>query len=593
MAARDVTRRLAAILTADVVEFARLMAKDEAETLQRLTALRDNFLSPLIAEHQGRVVKLMGDGWLVEFPSVVGAAACALAWQAGITERQENVAEDKALRFRIGINLGDIIVEDDDIFGDGVNVAARLEATAKPGTICVSRAVFEQINNKLDMDYTDLGPVKVKSLATPIPAYQIRPAEAERADKRPAIPAPESARGSIAVLPFESLSADPEDAYLADGIATEILDMLSRVPDLRVAARSATFGYRDQGAEFWTLVQDLKLLYVLTGSVRRAGDRVRVFAELTLTADRSQLWSHTYQRQFADLFAVQEEIAEAIVVAFGGEYMRAEWRRARSRPTASLDAWGLIQKARALNLPVNRDATDDALALAHEAIEIDPGYAGAHAAVASIVMQRVINGISNDDDDDRATALGAAERAAELMPDDPTVLRTLGNVWSNCGEHGKAVRALRRGVAIAPFDFQTWGRLGRTLAYGGDAADLTEGRAILDRILAHAPNHPMVPYWHYFKANACIHADQPEEAVHHARLSVEAQPGYAGAWLTLANALGQLGRLDAAKDAMAQARRANPAMTPAHLAQQIDILAGGRQDRADKSLSGLRAAGLL
>ncbi len=271
----------------------------------------------------------------------------------------------------------------------------------------------------------------------------------------------------------------------------------------------------------------------------------------------------------------------------------AEWRRARRRPTDNLDAWGLAQKARSQNLPVNRSATEEALGWAREAVALDPNYAGGHAALASILMQSVINGFSEQPEEDRAAALAAVERAAALAPDDPMVLRAMGNVWSNCGEHAKAVQALRRAVEIAPFDFHTWGRLGRTLAYGGDGDELAEGHAVLDRILARAPNHPMVPYWLYFKANACQREERYEDAVRFARKSVEAQPGYAGAWITLANALGQLGRLEEARAAMGRALKANPALTPQHLADQIRILAGGSQDHADKSLAGLKAAGLL
>ena len=589
-------RRLTAILAADVVGYSRLIGFDEAGTVARLKALREDYLEPLIAAHRGRIVKLMGDGLLVEFPSVVYAVECAMAWQQGVGEREAKTPEERSLRFRIGINLGDVIVEGDDIHGDGVNVAARLEAKAEPGGICAARSVFEQVKNRLALKGEDLGELSVKNIAEPIHAYRIRPAETPAAGRSAAPATPpriDEARGSIAVFPFESLSPDPSDAYLADGIATEIVGMLSRVPDLRVASRSATFAYRDRSADFWADVDQLRLRYVLTGSVRRAGERIRVIAELAEAADRTQLWSHTYERQLADLFAVQEEIAEAIVIAFGGEYLRAEWRRAARRPTDSLDAWGLVQKARSLNLPVDRGAMDEALRLATEAIEIDPAYARAHASLASTLMQRVINGFSENLDADRRAALAAAERAGELSPEDPTVLRTLGNVWSNCGEHDRSVRALRRAVAIAPFDFHSWGRLGRTLAYGGDLAELREGHAVLDRILAAAPNHPMVPYWLYFKANACAREDRFEDAVRFARRSVEAQPGYAGAWVALANALGQLGRIDEAREAMQRARRANPAMTTEHLAAQIRILAGGRPDRSEKSLAGLKAAGLL
>ena len=589
-------RRLAAILVADVVGYSRLMGRDEAGTLARLTALRRDFLEPLIAEHGGRIVKLMGDGLLLEFHSVVDAVACALAWQAGVSERGAGTSEDEALRFRIGINLGDVIVAGEDIYGDGVNVAARLEAHADAGGICAARAVFEQVRHRLELDYQDMGELTVKNIVQPIHAYRLLKGQAPAAAPdaaRAKPPRPEEARGSIAVFPFDSLSPDPSDAYLADGIATEIISLLSRVPDLRVASRPATLPYRDRPADIWEIVRELKLRYVLTGSVRRAGERIRVTAELTEVAERSQLWSHSYERQLADLFTVQDEIAEAIVIAFGGEYLRAEWRRARRRPTDNLDAWGLAQKARSQNLPVNRAATGEALDWARQAVELDPGYAGGHAALASILMQRVINGFSEEPDDDRAAALAAVERAAALAPDDPMVLRTMGNVWSNCGEHAKAVRALRRAVEVAPFDFHSWGRLGRTLAYGGGEEELSEGHAVLDRILAAAPNHPMVPYWLYFKANACVREARYEDAERFARKSLEAQPGYAGAWIALANALGQLGRLDEARAAMERALKANPALTPQHLADQIRILAGGREEPAEASLAGLKAAGLL
>ncbi len=594
MAKLHVKRRLSAILAADVVGYSRLVGRDEVGTLERLRRIREDFLEPLIAKHDGRIVKLMGDGLLVEFASVVEAVECAVAWQTGLGDGGGPSARDTVLRFRIGINLGDVIVEGEDIYGDGVNVAARLESLAEPGGICASRAVFEQVRNRLEVEHRDLGELQVKNIAAPVHAFRILSGQAPAAAEEPAKPPRlEEARGAIAVFPFDSLSPDPEDSYLADGIAMEITSMLSRVPDLRVTSRSATAAYRDRGEDLWQAVRELRLRYFLTGSVRRAGTHIRVTAELSDAADRTQIWSETYARELADLFAVQEEIAEAIVIAFGGAYLRAEWRRARHRPTEDLDAWGLVQKAKAQNLPINRAATDEALELVRKALELDPGYAGAQAALASILMQRVISGLSQDPADDRAQAMAAAERASELSVNDPTVLRTMGNVLSNCGQHDKAVRALRRAVEVAPFDFHCWGRLGRTLAYGGNSEELSEGQAVLDRILAAAPNHPLVPYWHYFKANACVREDRYEDAARFARLSVEAQPGYAGAWVTLANALGQLGRIDEARQAMDRALRANAAMTPQHLAQQIEILAGGRPELAEKSLAGLRAAGLL
>ncbi len=589
-------RRLAAILATDMVGFSRLMGEDETATLAALQSHLTELIEPKVAEFRGRIVKLLGDGALVEFASVVDAVGCGVAIQEGMAERAAMAPENRRIEFRIGINIGDVLVDGDDIFGDCVNLAARLEGLADPGGICISETVYEATRNKLDVKFEDLGERDLKNIAEPVRVFRILIGEARRSappSTRPKPPRLEQARGSIAVFPFDSLSPDAEDAYLADGIATEIINMLSRVPDLRVASRSAIFATRGHDEDAWDLVRDLQFRYVLTGNVRRAGDRLRVIAELTEAADRTQLWSNTYDRRFADLFSVQEEIAEAIVIAFGGEYLRVEWRRASQRPTENLDAWGLVQKARSLNLPVNREAMDDALTLAREAVELDPTYAGAHACVASVLLQRVLNGISLAANEDRAEALAAVERAAELAPNDPTVLRTLGNVQSNCGEHAQAVAALRRAVDIAPFDFHSWGRLGRTLAYGGNEEELREGHAILDRILASAPNHPMVPYWLYFKANACASGDRFEDAERFARKSLELQPGYAGAWVALANALGHQGRTEEARQAMDRARRVNPDMTPEHLAEQIRITASRREESAEKSLAGLRMAGLL
>jgi adenylate cyclase len=567
-----VQRRLAAIFVADVVGYSRLMEVDEEGTLAALQRRREDLIDPSIAEWRGRIVKLMGDGVLAEFGSVVDAVSCAAAVQRGMAERNASGTTGPGLEFRIGINLGDVIVQGDDIYGDGVNVAARLEAAAAAGGICIARSVFDQVRHRLDLPYEDLGKLKVKGLQEPVHAHAILFAgqKSREASGHQTPPRLEDARSSVVVLPFESLSADSNDIYLAEGLATEVVGMLSRVPDLRVVPRAASVGRHQDDP--WRAVNDLGVRYVLTGNVRRAGERVRVFVELSDAADRSQLWSATYDRRLADLFELQDEIAEAIVVAFGGELLRAEWRRASKRATDSLDAWGLVQKAKSMNLPVSgRAAIEKALDLATRALENDPFYAGAHACLASILMQRMINRCGGDTEQDRKRALSAIERAVELAPNDPIVLRTLGNVMAYCGQHQKAVSAFRRAVRIAPFDFHSWGRLGRTLAYGGNTGELEEGHAILDRILANAPNHPMVPYWFSFKANAYCREDNYEEAARFARMSVDAQPGYAGAWLTLAHALDQLGQSDEAFEAKERARRANPALASAKKPSESEV----------------------
>ena len=434
-----VQRRLAAILVADVVGYSRLMEVDEEGTLAALQRRREELINPSIAEWHGRIVKLMGDGVLAEFGSVVDAVSCAAAIQRGMAECNASAATGPGLELRIGINLGDVIVQDDDIYDDGVNVAARLEAAATAGGVCIARSVYDQVRHRLDLPYEDLGALKVRGLQEPVHAYAILFAgrRTNEPGGRPPPPRPEDARGSVVVLPFESLSADTEDVYLAEGIATEIVAMLSRVPDLRVISRAASTGRRQEDP--WRTVGDLGARYVLTGNVRRAGERVRVFVELSEAADRSQLWSATYDRHLADLFELQDDIAEAIVVAFGGELLRAEWRRANKRATESLDAWGLVQKAKSLNLPVSgRAAIEDALGLATSAIENDPLYAGAHACLASILMQRMINHHGGDPEQDRRQALTAIERvtrraAAKAVPaeHDPNTTSAIMGIGSH------------------------------------------------------------------------------------------------------------------------------------------------------------------
>ncbi|MEM7429519.1 MAG: adenylate/guanylate cyclase domain-containing protein [Pseudomonadota bacterium] len=581
-------RRLTTILIADVAGYSRLMAEDEAGTLAALKECHSGIIEPLLQQFGGRLVKLMGDGLLCEFSSVVDAAHFAIGMQDGVEAKA-----NPALRFRIGINVGDVLVDDGDLYGDGVNVAARLETLAEPGGICVSEMVYQQARGKLAAPFEDLGEHSLKNLPEPVRVFALRPASTAVSAGTTAPPAQEQAQGSIAVFPFDSLSADPEDAYLADGLTSEIINMLSRMPGLRVAARAALFSARTRNEDPWDMVREQTYRYVLTGNLRRAGARIRVIAELTDASTRSQIWSNTFDRQLEDIFTVQEEIAEAIVVAFGGQYMDAEWRRLRADKAENLDAWGLVQKARALNLPVNRNAIPEAFELATRATVADPSYAGAQALLASVHAQRIMSGVSSDQEADRASAVAAAERARELAPDDPGVLRTLGKVLSNCGEHARAISALRRAVEISPFDFQIWGRLGRTLAYGGSTAEQEEGHAILDRILSRAPDHPMVPYWFYFKSVACARQGRFEEAARFAERSTQIQPGYAGAWIALANARGHLGQNSGAREAIESARRANPDLTPEHLLEQIRVASGGDDAHAESALSGLKAAGLL
>ena len=307
-------RRLAAILAADVVGYSRLMEADEAWTLATLKGHRENLIDPKISEHHGRIVKLMGDGMLVEFASVVNAVACALAIQDGMTDRNEGVSEDRRIAFRIGVHLGDVMVEGDDLYGDGVNVAARLEGLAQPEGVCISQQAYDQVETKLDLAVEDCGPQQVKNIARPVHAYLISQGKPGRTKtlSKSNIPPPPS-KPSIAVLPFDNMSDSPEQTYFSDGITEDIITELTRFRTLFVIARNSSFAFRDERLDASEIGRRLGVQYLLEGSVRRSGNRLRVIAQLVETASGNHLWAERYDRNVEDLFDIQDELARTIV----------------------------------------------------------------------------------------------------------------------------------------------------------------------------------------------------------------------------------------------------------------------------------------
>jgi TolB-like protein len=309
-------RRLAAILAADVVGYTRLMGLDEAGTLRRLTDLREKVLAPLIAEHRGRIVKLMGDGLLVEFTSAVDCVVCAMAWQEQVTNAEAVGDVDKRLQFRIGINLGDVIVEGDDIHGDGVNIAARLEGLAEPGEICFSGDAYRQVRGKIEADFEDLGERELKNVAEPVRVYRVRALRSDGASTgRGAEPLPLPDKPSIAVLPFANMSGDAEQEYFSDGITEDIITELSRFDDLFVIARNSTFSYKGKSVRVQEIARDLGVAYVVEGSVRKAGARVRITAQLIEAASGNHIWAERYDGELENIFDLQDEITRSIDVS--------------------------------------------------------------------------------------------------------------------------------------------------------------------------------------------------------------------------------------------------------------------------------------
>ena len=372
-------RRLAAVLAADVVGYSRLMGADEAGTLEALTKVRSEFIESKIAEHQGRTVKVSGDGLLLEFPSVVNAVRCAAEIQRGMRDRNTNVPQERRIEFRIGVNLGDVIVQDEDIFGDGVNVAARLERIAKPGGIAISGSVRDQIGNRLDLVFEDMGEHKLKNIEQPVRVYSLSQEESTIANTAPN---PDQ-RPSIAVLPFSNMSGDPEQEYFSDGITEDIITDLSKISGLWVAARNTVFTYKGKPVKVEQIARDLGVAYILEGSVRKAGARVRVTGQLISAKDGGHLWADRFDRDLTDIFAIQDEITRAIVEQLTVKLLPQEKKSIERPQTDNIEAYTYYLRGREFLHRHTKSYYQVARRMFTKAIELDPRYARAYAGIAA------------------------------------------------------------------------------------------------------------------------------------------------------------------------------------------------------------------
>jgi adenylate cyclase len=422
MAEAHTNRRLAAILAADVVGYSRMMGADEAGTLAALKRHRETLFDPAVAEHNGRIVKLMGDGTLVEFASVVDAVKCALDVQNAGRQSQGDGPE---IVLRIGVNLGDIIIDGDDIYGDGVNVAARLEPLAEPGGICVASIVNESVGSRVNVTFRDGGEVHVKNIERPIRIWKWHPdSDAGGPQPRPPTSEPKDApseQASIAVLPFDNMSGDPEQEYFSDGITEDIITDLSKVGGLLVIARNSSFAYKGKTFDIRTVARDLGVGSVLEGSIRRAGNRVRITAQLIDAATGGHLWAERYDRDLTDIFAVQDEVTQRIVEALKVKLTASERARITDNPTDSIEAHDLFLKGRELiQAPnLNREKFEQGKALFERAIELDPGYAMAYAGLALTHMFDYQNRWTNDPEASLRRADELAAKAIALDPNEP------------------------------------------------------------------------------------------------------------------------------------------------------------------------------
>jgi adenylate cyclase len=549
LSSEHVERRLAAILAADVAGSCRLIGIDEEGTLAQLKALRRTLFDPKINDHRGRIVKNTGDGALVEFGSVVDAIRCAVEIQRGMAEHNIDVPQVKRIEFRIGIHVGDIIIEDDDIFGDGVNIAVRLEGIAEPGGVSISDDAHRQIRGKVEITFEDMGSQYLKNIAEPMRAWRVcigassSPVMLTKPPTETAQPLALPDKPSIAVLPFTNMSGDPEQDYFADGMVEEIITALSHFRQLFVIARNSTFAYKGRGIDVKQAGRDLGVRYVLEGSVRKLGNRVRITAQLIDATNAAHVWAERYDRSLDNIFELQDEITLSVVGAIEPNLRQAEIERARRKRPDSLDAYDLYLRALPDVFSGMPEPSARALPLLEHAIAIDPDYAAAHAAIALCQHSRYLRGGRREED--KLAALRHARIAIAAAGDDATALGTAAFVvGSEDRDYDTAFNAFDRALASSPSSFIALSFGSMIYGWAGNYATAVEygERAIrlspFDLAL-HLPYNGLA-YAHYF-------AGKFEQAALAAGRSAQANPRFSPPWAVRVAALAMLGREDEAR----------------------------------------------
>jgi TolB-like protein/class 3 adenylate cyclase len=589
-------RRLAAILAADVAGYSRLMAADESGTLARLTQLRAEIIEPKIVEFRGRIVGSAGDSLLVEFASAINAVQCAVEVQEGLARQNATLPDDRRMVFRMGVNLGDVIAEGDTIHGDGVNIAARLEKLAEPGSVFIGRSVYDQVKGKLPCSYADLGEQRLRNIPEPVRVYRATPSEpSDDASTglwaRNALPLPD--KPSIAVLPFANLSGDAEQEYFADGMVEEIITALSRLHWLFVIARNSTFVYKGRSIDVKQIGRELGVRYVLEGSVRKAGNKLRITGQLIDSTTGAHLWADRFDGAVEDVFDLQDRVTASVVAAIAPKLEQAEIERSRRKPTESLDAYDFYLRGLAASHQWTKASSEEALAHFYRAIELDPGFASAYGMAARCYSLRKVGGWVEDPVKDIAEVDRLARKAAELGRDDAVALATAAIALSFvAGDLDRGREFVDRATALDPNMAWAWLFSGWTRVFLGEPEAANEQIA---RAIRLSPLDPHRASMFGAMASTYFFVGRYDEALAWAERSarsVRADGGFLYIKAMMAASAALAGNAARAREALDVLRREYPDFSVSSLSRLGTVFPFRRAQDLARMAEGLRKAGV-
>jgi adenylate cyclase len=566
-----VERRLAAIFAADVAGYSRLMEQDEVGTLRTLTAHRE-IMDGLIAEHGGRIANTAGDSVLAEFPSAVDAVQCAAAVQEALAQANQGTPPEQRLQFRIGVHVGDVMVRAGDLLGDGVNIAARLENLADPGGLCISEVAYGHVRKALTLTFTDLGPQMVKNIEEPIRVYAIKATRPASAGARSTKPLPLPDKPSVAVLPFTNMSGDPEQEFFADGMTEDIITGLSRLKWLFVIARNSTFTYKGKAVDVRQVAGELGVRYVLEGSVRASGKRIRITGQLIDAQTGKHIWAEKYDRQLEDVFAVQDEITESVLAAIEPHLYAQEDSRLAGQPPDDISTWGLVVRAIVLVIHLGQRHNEEARSLLGRAVASEPTYAKAHAILSWAVWWAAWNYWLPDEAQGAERAKRHAEEALALDPSEPWARMMLGLCLSSEGHHERALRELEDSLRINPSFALAHSIYGWALARAGrfDEAVAQTGAA-----LRLSPADSFLSFYEFLHGFALLVSRRYGEALPLLRKSIVAFPEFATHYALLISCCGHLGLREEAQTLLVHRNTLGPPLTVSLNRSQLQRYATG------------------